>query len=172
MKLLLLGSLLFSGGSAVAMQNETVKDEVSQMYNQAKQMVQKGFKGSMVDRVKESGFPYPNETQLANLTDEQEAILVSTIDQINAEYDWANMTDEEIQAALQDIKVELDALRAELGIEAVQERIQAKTQQRTQSKGRSGNHWNEDFVPSGDGVPNEDCPLDDVEPVDPNADVA
>ena len=172
MKLLLLGSLLFSGGSAVAMQNETVKDEVSNMYNQAKQMVQKGFKGSMVDRVKESGFPYPNETQLAKLTDEQEAILVSTIDQINATYDWANMTDEEILLALQDIKVELDALRTELGIEPIQDRIQAKIQQRTNQAGRKGNHWNEEFVPNGDGTQDGDCPLDDVTPVDPETDVA
>ena len=43
MKLLLLGSLLFSGGSAVALQNQTVKEDASEMYYQAKQMVQKSM---------------------------------------------------------------------------------------------------------------------------------
>lgn len=164
MKLLLLGSLLFSGGSAVAMQNETVNNEVSQAYNRIRVMVRTGFKGSMVERVKENGFPYPSEQQCEHLTDEQEAILMTTIDQINAEYDWANMTDEEIELALQEIKVELDALREELGIYAPQ----------MQQRSHHGRHWNEDFVPNGDGERgyDGDCPMDDDEVIDPDVDAA
>ena len=132
MKLLLMAGLMFSGGTA-AMQNETINEEVTQAYNQVKVMVQNRFQGNLLDQVKEGGYPYPNETFLANLTEEQQLIYVSTIDQINAEYDWSTMTDEEILSVLQDIKVELQELREELGIEAVQ----------TQT--RNGNHWNEDF---------------------------
>lgn len=156
MKLLALGSLLFTGGTAVAMQDETINQNVTQAMNQVKAMFQKGFQGSMIDTVKETGYPYPNDTFLAQLTDEQEAIYLATIDQINATYDWANMTDEEIAVALQEVKAELTALRAELGIEAVQ----------TQTRG--GKHWNSDFVPgSGNdaaGSYDGDCPLDDVVP--------
>lgn len=153
MKLLALGSLLFTGGSAVAMQNETINQEVTGAYNQVKAMVQKGFQGSMIDRVKEDGFPYPNDTFLAQLTDEQEAIYLTTIDQINAEYDWANMTDEEIAVALQEVKAELEALRVELGIEAPL----------VQSRVRGGKHWNSDFTPNGGGTGeyDGDCPLDE-----------
>jgi hypothetical protein len=156
MKLLLMAGLLFGGGT-VAMQDETINEEVTGAFNQVKQMIQKGFQGSMIERVKESGFPYPNEALLAQLTEEQEAVYTSTIDQINAEYDWQNMTDEEIQVALQEIKVELDALRTELGIEVVKEQA------------RQGKHWNEDFVrggrqsnptPNGDGT--GECPVDDA----------
>jgi hypothetical protein len=161
MKLLLLGTLLVSGGG-VAATNETVQEEVSNVYQQVKERVQQGFRGSMLERVKESGFPYPNEALLAQMTDEQEAIYMTTIDQINAEYDWANMTDEEIREALELIKVELTALRDEFGIEAIQ----------TQS--RRGKHWNDEFVPKGNnqGLQGQnpdydgDCPLDDTDPSD------
>lgn len=158
MKLLALGSLLFTGGTAVAMQDESINADVTNAFNQAKVMFQKGFRGSMIETVKEDGFPYPNETLLAQLTEEQEAIYVSTIDQINATYDWANMTDDEITLALQDVRAELTALREELGIEAPQ----------TQTRRRGGKHWNSDFVPgtgNADGY-NGDCPIDDTVPDD------
>ena len=164
MKLLLMASLMLGGGG-VAATNEQVQQKVENSYNQVKVMVQKQFKGSMIERVKETGFPYPNETFLSQLTDEQEAIYLGAIDQINAEYDWTNMTDEEIIEALQLIKAELTALRDELGIEA------------PQTKTRAGKHWNDNFVPKGKGgnagVPNGDydgdCPLDD-ETIDPDSD--
>jgi hypothetical protein len=166
MKLLLLGTMLLSGGAVAT--NDTVQKEVTNVYNQAKIMVQKGFQGSMIDRVKETGFPYPNENFLAQLTDEQEALYLTAIDQINAEYDWQNMTDEEIIDALAVVKEELSALRVELGIE-----VEAVQQ-------RAGRHWNDEFVPKGRGgssrTPNGsydgDCPLDDIEPIDPDADQA
>lgn len=164
MKLLLLGSLLLGGGG-VAATNETVQQDVTKAYEQVKTMVQKGFRGSMVDRVKETGFPYPNEALLDQLTEEQEAIYVTTIDQINAEYDWANMTDEEITAALALVKDELTALREEFGVE-----VQA-------IQSRQGKHWNEDFVSKGQqknggqtGRANQqsggfdgECPLDETD---------
>ena len=154
MNLLAAGALLFTGGTAVAMQDETINANVTEAINQAKIMFQKGFQGSMIDRVKEDGFPYPNETLLAQLTDEQEAIYLSTIDQINAEYDWATMTDEEIAVALQDVKAELEALRTELGIEAPL----------TQSRVRGGKKWNSEFVPGSgnNGSYDGDCPVDDT----------
>ena len=166
MKLLLMASLMLGGGG-VAATNEQVQTRVENTYNQVKVMVQKGFKGSMIERVKETGFPYPNETFLATLTDEQEALYVTAIDQINAEYDWANMTDEEIIEALQAVKEELTALREELGIEA------------PELKTRAGNHWNDEFVPKGKGGAGAsgrigegtgDCPIDDT--VDSESDAA
>ncbi len=142
MKLLLIGSMLFTGGSAVAMQNETVNEEVAQAYNQAKVMFQKGFRGNMLETVKENGYPYPNEAMLENLTEEQEVALLTAIDQINATYNWATMSDEEILEALQVIKADMELLHEELGIEA----LQTKTQKRT----RKGRNHNDDFVPNGD----------------------
>jgi hypothetical protein len=161
MKLLVLGSLLLSGGG-VAMTNETVQEDIGHVYNQVKEAVRQGFKGSMIERVKESGFPYPNEAFLAQLTDEQEALYVTAIDQINAEYDWSSMTDDEIRLALEAIHEELALLRAELGIDV--EPIQQ----------RQGRHWNDEFVPKGggrqgggqqgDGSYDGTCPYDGVDP--------
>lgn len=164
MKLFLLGTMLLSGGAAAT--NDTVQEEVTNVYNQAKVMVQKGFQGSMIDRVKEDGFPYPKDTFLAQLTDEQEALYLTAIDQINVEYDWQNMSDEEIIDALAAVKEELTALRAELGIEV--EAIQT----------RAGKRWNDEFTPKGKGGSQKaprgnydgDCPLD--ESVDSDVDAA
>ncbi len=142
MKLLLIGSMLFTGGSAAAMQNETVNGEVTQAYNQAKVIFQKGFRGNMLETVKENGYPYPNEVMLENLTEEQEIALLTTIDQINATYNWATMSDEEILDALQIIKAEMKQLHEELGIET----LPTKTQKRT----RKGRNHNDDFIPKCD----------------------
>lgn len=136
MKLLLIGSLLFSGGGAVALQNDDVSNTVSQTYNRAKVMVQHKFKGRIVERVKENGFPYPSERVLASLTDEQEAVIMTTIDQINATYDWQNMTDEEIIAALREVHTEMVQLREDLGI-----------QQPTIEQNRHSRRWKSEFAP-------------------------
>lgn len=143
MRLLLLGTMLFSGGTAVAMQNETVNEEVNQAYNRVRVVIQNRFKNRMVDRVKEDGFPYPPQDFLDTLTDEQEALITTTIDQINLEYDWANMTDEEIIAALKDVHAEMEALYEDLGLElpTLRERIAQRLRQ------RFAEHVGEDGLP-------------------------
>ena len=154
MKLLLIGSMLFTGGSAVAMQNETVNEEVTQAYNQTKVMFQKGFRGNMLETVKETGYPYPNEAMLENLTEEQQVALLTAVDQINATYNWATMSDEEILDALQAIKADMELLHEELGIEALQSR--------TQTRARKGRKYNDNFVPNGNYQQDGSCIDDEV----------
>ena len=100
MKLFLIGTLLFSGGGAAAMQNENVNETVTQMYQNVRQRVQKRVRENAFESIKETGYPYPSEERLATLTEDQQFAIISAIDQVNATYDWANMTDEEIQEAL------------------------------------------------------------------------
>ncbi|QMS85506.1 hypothetical protein [Candidatus Xianfuyuplasma coldseepsis] len=132
MRLLVLGSLLLSSGTAVAMQNETVQEEAGKLYQRARYHVVRRFQGRLVDTVQESGFPYPPESYLENLTEEQQTAVLTTIDKINAEYDWANMSEEEIIDALHAIRDEMQALYEELGIEGptLRERIREAIQHR------------------------------------------
>lgn len=144
MKLLALGFALLSGGSAVAMENETVKETVTNTATQIRTMIQKKAQGNLFETVKESGFPYPSEEYLATLTEDQAFEIVSAIDVINATYDWQNMTDQEIIDALALVKVEMHDLYEALGVEspAVQTRTQTRTQtkahSKTQEKARQG----------------------------------
>ena len=117
MKLFLIASMILSGGGAVAMQNEEVRDEVNQLYNRARHVIQHRIKNRLIDEVKETGFPYPPQDYLDTLTEEQEALILTTIDQINATYDWPNMTDEEIIEALKVAKDELKAVYDELELD-------------------------------------------------------
>ncbi|MBN2604620.1 MAG: hypothetical protein JXR62_02205 [Bacilli bacterium] len=117
MKTLLIASMVFGGGSAVAMQNETVSNKVNDSASHFMVKVRNMFKGNHMESVRENGLKYPSEEYLASLTEEQAIALTSAIDVLNASYDWTNMTDEEIQIALENVKTELEALYAELGIE-------------------------------------------------------
>ncbi len=161
MKTLLIASMLFSGGSAAALQNEEVVDTATNTANQIMYKVQNMFKGNQIENVKENGFPYPSEEYLSSLTEDQVFAITSKIDVINATYDWNNMTDEEISETLALVKTELHDLYLELGIEgpAVQNQMRARKGNR---QGRGGS-VNENFVPYGDGTcTNEDV----VEPGD------
>ena len=149
---LIIATMLMSGGSAVAMQNEDINCAVNETASKVMQQVGNMFKGSKIETVRENGFSLPNENFLSTLTEEQVFEITSAIDVVNATYDWANMTDEEIQDALVLVKADLAALYDELGIEA------PLTQTKTQS--RKGKHWNEDFVP-GSGL-EEDVTTDEV----------
>ncbi len=53
---------------------------------------------------------------MANLTEDQSTALLAKIDDLNATYDWANMSEEEILVAMEVIKVELQELHDEFGI--------------------------------------------------------
>jgi hypothetical protein len=118
MKLIAIGAALLSGG-VMATENEAVNEVVTKAYEQVKEMVQARFGQNVIETVKEEGaYPYPNDTFLSTLTEEQAFAITSAIDVVNAEYDWANMTDEEIEAAVLEVKAELQALHTELGIEA------------------------------------------------------
>ena len=151
---LVIATMLMGGGSAVAMQNEDVNNIVNDTASKLMYQVGNMFKGSNIDNVRENGFSLPNEEFLSTLTEEQVFEITSAIDVINATYDWANMTDEEIEAACVLVKAELDALYAELGIEA------PMTQTQTRTRSRKGKNWNEDFVP-GSGE-EENVPTDEV----------
>lgn len=167
MKALLIASMLFSGGSAVAMQNEEISETVTDTASQVMYKVQNMFKGNQVENVKEDGFPYPSEEYLSALTEEQVFEITSAIDVINATYDWSNMTDEEIITALKLIKLELHDLYLELGIEGpmVQTQTRARKGNRTGGGGRTGG----DFIPRGDGTQDGTCTNEDV---DESADAA
>jgi len=131
MKLFLIGAMLFSGGSAVAYQNETVQETVSERYQQVRENVQNRFKKNVKETVQETGFPYPSEAYLATLTDEQSTAILTFIDQVNATYDWTNMSDEEITEALLIVKDECAALYAELGLESPAVKINERINKRS-----------------------------------------
>jgi hypothetical protein len=138
MKGLLLVSALFTSGGAVAAQNETVHEVINENVVRVKEMFQQRQGGLDLDSVRENGFPYPSEERLAQLTEEQAFELISFIDQVNATYDFASMTDEELQATLDEIKLELQALHEELGIEGAMIQEQHRYQKRIGGNG-SGN---------------------------------
>jgi ribosomal protein L29 len=99
--------------------------EVPSLGERIRQVVQTKLGVVTVEEVKESGYPYPNEAFLANLTDEQTQAVTTFIDQVNATYDFTSMTDEEIEVVLDEIKADLHDLYDELGIQAptLRERI-------------------------------------------------
>ncbi len=138
MKLFLIGTLLFSGGSAVAVQNEEVRENVTEMYKNVRERVQKRVKENSFENIRENGFPYPSEERLAELTEEQQVALVTAIDQINATYNWSEMTDEEIQEALLVVQEEMELLAEELGLEVpenfMQKRFRSRVNRRTRER--------------------------------------
>lgn len=160
MKALLAASMLFSGGSAVALQNENVADTVTETANQVVYRVQNMLRGNQVENVKENGLPYPSEEYLSSLTEDQAFAITSAIDVINATYDWSNMTDEEIEEALSAVKEELHNLYLELGIEGPM--IQTQERSRKGNRHGRGGSANEDFVPYGDGTRDGTCTAEEV----------
>ncbi len=167
MNLLLVGSLILGGGSAVAMQNENVAEFASNTVNQAKVMFQQKSRGASIDALKETGFPYPNEEFLSTLTDEQAFQIVSAIDVINATYDFSTMTDEEITDALHEIRLELHDLYVELGIEGPMVQTRARTHTRS-GHGQHGNRSNYYGTQDGTCLTEDDAP-DEVESNDDSA---
>lgn len=155
---LLIAAMVMGGGAGLAMQSENVNDAVTNTANEFMVKAQKMFKGNRVESIKETGFPYPSEAYLETLTEDQAFQVVSAIDVINVSYDWANMTDEEIELALIEVKAELHDLYTELGIEGPV----VQTQTRQGNRGTNGKRGQrEDFIPNGDGIPDEDCLTDD-----------
>ena len=169
MKALLAATMLFSGGSAVAMQNEEVTGTIINTASQVMYKVQNMFRGNQVENIKEDGFPYPSEEYLNSLTDEQVFEITSAIDVINATYDWNNMTDEEIMDALAQVKTELHDLYVQLGIDGPM--VQTQTRARKGNRQGNGRSTGEDFMPrrggNQDGTHDGTCINDDVdEPTD------
>jgi len=116
MKSLLLLSAIFTSGGAVAVQHEVVEEKLSENIHRLRQMFEHR-NGYDIESIKENGFPYPNEERLSELTEEQAFAITSLIDQVNADYDFSTMTDEEIEEALVVIREELHVLHEELGLE-------------------------------------------------------
>lgn len=159
---LLIAAMVMGGGTTVALQNENVNHVFNETAENAVYQIGHMFKGSRLENVKEYGFTGPSEEFLSTLTEDQALQITSAIDVINATYDWANMTDEEIQDALVLVKAEMEALYAEFGIEApmIQTRTQTRTQTKSQTRTRNGKHWNEDFEPEINEE--QDVPTDEV----------
>ena len=130
MKLFLIASALLSGSGAVAMQNETVNEAVTEQASRLRVVIQKRLQQKLFETVKESGFPYPSEEYLATLTEDQAFAITSAIDVINATYDWQSMTDEEIIDALHIVKDELNVLYEELGLEPPVSQIRERIRNR------------------------------------------
>jgi hypothetical protein len=162
MNLLLAGAMLFSGGSAVALQNDTVADTVSTTANQFMQKAQSMFKGDKVLDVVENGFPYPSEEYLSTLTEEQADAVISEIDMINATYNFSQMTDDEVRAALDEIRVQLHDLYTVLEIEGPM--VQTQARQRIGQGGQGGQHGRSEdgTFPRGDGSRDGTCIEDEV----------
>lgn len=133
----IIATMLLSGGSAVAMQNQEVNQAVNHTANKVMLQVGNMFKGSRLENIRENGFTGPSEAFLSTLTEDQVFQITSAIDVINATYDWANMTDEEIRDALVLVKAEMEALYAELGIEAPMIQTQTRTQTRTRIQSKT-----------------------------------
>ena len=111
MKLFLIGTLLFSGSGVAAMQNENVNETVSNMYHNVRQRVQKRVKENSFESLRENGFQYPSHERL-----DQQFAIISAIDQVNARYDWATMSDDEIKESLELVQADMKVLTEELGI--------------------------------------------------------
>lgn len=116
MKSLLVLGALFTSGGAVAAQNGAVEEKITENIHKLREMFEHK-NGYDIESIKENGYPYPNEERLAELTEEQAFAITSFIDQVNADYDFSAMTDEEIEQALLEIREELAALHEELGLE-------------------------------------------------------
>ncbi len=133
---LLIATMVLGGSGAIAMQNPEMSTKVNETGSKVMYQVKKMFNGNSVESLRENGFIYPNEEVLSTLTEDQAFEIISTIDQINATYDWVNMTDDEITDALQLVKDEMSALYSELGIEA------PMNQTRTRTRNRKGENRN------------------------------
>ena len=134
MKLFLIGTLLFSGGTAVAMTDEGVREEVKERYQKVRERVSERMQENVYAKLREEGFPYPSEERLENLTEDQQFEIISLIDQFNATYDWANMTDEEIKDAILACEDEIEALAEELGIELPEDPLQKQFRRRVRRR--------------------------------------
>lgn len=151
MKAILIATMIFSGGSALALQNETVSAAVNDTSSNIIVKVKGMFNSGHRQQISEAGIPYPCEEYLLTLTEEQQTAIVSAIDVINARYDWSTMTNEEIAIALQEATTELEALYVELGLEFPMQNF---------SRGRMGNqNFNNMFLSikeNGLQYPNEE----------------
>ncbi len=154
---LLIATLVFGGGSAIAMQNDDIHTKVDEQTSKVMYQVKNMFKGTRIDNIRENGLSYPSDEFLSTLTEEQAFQVISAIDVINATYDWANMTDEEIMSALVQVKADMSALYTDLGIDGPYSEMQTRS--------RKGKHWNEDFVPgSGNRQHAPGTVTDEVQP--------
>ncbi|AIO19686.1 hypothetical protein KQ51_01812 [Candidatus Izimaplasma bacterium HR1] len=158
MKLFLIGTLLFSGGGVAAIQNEDIRENVTDMYKNVRERVQKRVQENSCENLRENGFPYPSEERLANLTEEQQVAIVIAIDQINATYDFGAMTDDEIIEAMLVIQEELNLLADELGLDIPDNWLQARFRHRVNSRTREviKEHLIEDLRANGIEYPSDE----------------
>ena len=153
---LLIAAMVMGGGSTVAMQNQNVNQAVNDTANKVMLQVGNMFKGSRLENLKENGLTGPSEEFLSTLTEDQVFQITSTIDVINATYDWANMTDEEIKDALVLVKAEMEALYEELGIEAPMFHGRSQSRMRNQRRSNSRYQNGENYDQDADSESSED----------------
>lgn len=155
MKIFIIASMLFGGGTAAALTNEEVADTLTE---KIPSIVRERFTNNMENRkdnrietVKEEGISYPTEERLALLTEDQQLAIVALIDQYNLENDFTVLTDEEIQAVLDLFHADMVALAEELGLELpdpeqrrdqlrdrIRENVTARMNERLQNKTAQG----------------------------------
>jgi biotin operon repressor len=160
MKSILLIGALFTSGGAVAAQNEVVEEKITENIHRIREMFEHK-QGYDIESIKENGYPYPSAERLAELTEEQAFAITSFIDQVNADYDFSTMTDEEIEEVLLVIKEELAALHEELGLDCFYghpgERGLENAKRAQQRKGHGyGPSNRQDFSEEDQDSPSED----------------
>lgn len=116
-KVLALFGALFTGGT-VALNTEVDETTEETTEETVEEVVKpKRHKKHNLEEIKETGFPYPSEEFLATLTEDQLLALTTYIDEVNLNYDFSNMTDDELKEALGEVKDGMKALFEEQGIE-------------------------------------------------------
>jgi hypothetical protein len=116
MKILAILSLVLGGGSAIALQNDTISETVSSTVDTVTETVSSHLHSDPFDDLSE-GLPYPPDAFLDQLTEEQASAVLALVDSYNASYDFSTLTEEETEAALELFKADMSALFDELGID-------------------------------------------------------
>jgi len=143
MKLFLAATLLFSGGSAAAAaSNEEVRTEFKTRVTEWVQHRQGERMEDRLTNIRETGLEYPKQDFLDTLTEDQVIQIVALVDSYNAEYNFSELTDDEIKDILGEFKLEMDALFTELGIENP---APTREQMREFAKGKIREHMKERF---------------------------
>lgn len=121
MKLFVIASMLFGGGTAAALNNEevadTLKEKVPAIVRERFQNRVEDRKENRLETLREDGILYPAEARFAELTVDQQLAITTLIDQYNLENDFANLTDEEIQVVFASFHEDMVLLLEELGLE-------------------------------------------------------
>jgi len=113
MKLFIIASLLVSGGGVTMFSDNDVTEDIKE--SKDKYIERFKQRENRMMNIKETGLEYPNQQFLDQFTDEEQVVILSTIDQLNVDYDFKTMTDEQLKETLHEIKQELEELYEDYG---------------------------------------------------------